>query len=208
MLLATAALTTFACRQGDAAPGTRATEPPPPGMKVATFAGGCFWCMEPPFEKLDGVRSVTSGYTGGRVERPAYNDVSAGTTGHAEAVQIVYDPAKVTYDALLEVFWRNIDPTVKDRQFCDAGTQYRSGIYVHDAEQRKSAERSRAHIEATKTFSAPIVTPIEDASVFYAAEDYHQDFYRKDPGRYRQYRAGCGRDRRLAELWGAAATAH
>ncbi|MCF8033395.1 MAG: peptide-methionine (S)-S-oxide reductase MsrA [Desulfarculaceae bacterium] len=168
---------------------------------VATFAGGCFWCMEPPFDKLEGVVSTTSGYTGGQTENPTYEEVSAGTTGHAEALRVVYDPAKVSYQKLLEVFWRNIDPTVKDRQFCDVGNQYRSAIFYHDAEQKRLADQSRAKLEASGKFDA-IHTEIVPAGPFYPAEDYHQNYYEKNPVRYKYYRWGCGRDKRLDELWG------
>ena len=158
--------------------------------------------MEPPFDKLPGVISTTSGYIGGTKKHPTYEEVSAGATGHTEAVKVVYDPAKVTYEKLLDVFWHNIDPTVKDRQFCDIGTMYRTGIFAVNAEQRKLAESSKAGIEKTKTFKEPIVTPIVDATEFWPAEDYHQDYYRKNPVRYNYYRTGCGRDRRLSQLWG------
>ncbi len=168
---------------------------------VATFAGGCFWCMEPPFDKLDGVVSTTAGYIGGHQENPTYKQVSSGGTGHAEAIQIIYDPAKVTYAELLDVFWRNIDPTAEDRQFCDRGDQYRSGIFYHDDEQRRLAEESKRRLLAAAQVPA-IVTEITAAPTFYPAEDYHQDYYQKNPVRYKMYRAGCGRDRRLAELWG------
>ena len=169
---------------------------------TATFAGGCFWCMEGPFDALDGVISTTSGYTGGAKKDPTYQEVSAGRTGHTEAVQIVYDPAKVTYEKLLDVFWHNIDPTVKDRQFCDAGSQYRSGIFVADDAQKKAADASKVALDKSKPFKAAIVTEITAATTFYAAEDYHQDYYLKNPVRYRFYRQGCGRDARLKELWG------
>lgn len=168
----------------------------------ATFAGGCFWCMEPPFDALPGVISTTSGYIGGHAANPTYEKVSAGITGHTEAVEVLYDPAKVTYEKLLEVFWVNIDPTVKDRQFCDAGTQYRTGIFVHNEAQRKAAEASRAALEKSKPFKAAIVTPVETAGTFYRAEEYHQAYYVKNPVRYKFYRNGCGRDARLKELWG------
>jgi peptide-methionine (S)-S-oxide reductase len=171
----------------------------------ATFAGGCFWCVESDFDKVDGVISTTSGYIGGRVPNPTYQQVSAGGTGHTEAVEIVYDPGKVSYEKLLEVFWVNVDPTVRDRQFCDIGSQYRTGIFVHDEAQRRAAEASKAALEKSKPFKAPIVTPIETATTFYPAEDYHQDYYKKNPIRYRYYRTGCGRDARLRELWGDAA---
>ena len=169
-------------------------------LAKATFAGGCFWCMEPPYDKLDGVVSTTSGYIGGKKAKPTYEEVSAGGTGHAEAVEIVYDPAKVSYQKLLEVFWRNIDPLVKDRQFCDGGTQYRSGIFFHNEEQRRLAEASKAEVQ--KKFKQPVVTEIVAASTFYPAEAYHQDYYEKNPVRYKFYRSGCGRDRRLEQLWG------
>ena len=183
-----------------------ATPPPKsmagPRVAVATFAGGCFWCMEPPFDKLDGVISTISGYTGGTVPSPTYEQVSTGRTGHTEAVQVTYDPSKVSYEKLLDVFWHNIDPTVEDRQFCDVGSQYRSGIFVHDAEQRRLAEASKAGLERSKPFKGAIVTEIADAAAFYPAEEYHQDYYLKNPIRYRFYRGGCGRDARLRELWG------
>lgn len=171
----------------------------------ATFAGGCFWCMEHPFDELPGVVSVTSGYTGGQKKNPTYEEVSAGGTGHAEAVQIVYDPAKVSYRKLLNVFWHNIDPTTKDRQFCDSGNQYRSAIFYHDEEQRRLALQSKAELEKTKTFKESVVTEITQASVFYPAEEYHQHYYKKNPIRYKFYRTSCGRDKRLKELWGSAA---
>jgi peptide-methionine (S)-S-oxide reductase len=174
----------------------------PAGHAVATFAGGCFWCMEPPFDKLPGVVATISGYTGGSKANPRYEEVSSGTTGHAEAVQVVYDPKKITYAQLLDVFWHNIDPTVKDRQFCDGGSQYRTGIFYHDAAQRQAAEASKAALEKSKPFAAPIVTEISMAGAFYPAEDYHQDYYRKNPVRYQIYRSGCGRDARLKQLWG------
>ncbi|HEV2845225.1 MAG TPA: peptide-methionine (S)-S-oxide reductase MsrA [Thermoanaerobaculia bacterium] len=170
-------------------------------LAKATFAGGCFWCMEPPYDKLDGVVSTTSGYTGGQKKKPTYEEVSAGVTGHTEAVEIVYDPAKVSYQKLLDVFWHNIDPLVKDRQFCDAGTQYRSAIFFHNEEQRRLAEATKAEVQ--KRFKQPVVTQIVAASVFYPAEEYHQDYYEKNPVRYKFYRNGCGRDRRLEQLWGA-----
>jgi peptide-methionine (S)-S-oxide reductase len=173
-----------------------------PGTARATFAGGCFWCMEPPYDKLPGVISTTSGYTGGKTVNPTYQEVSAGTTGHAEAVQVVYDPKKITYEKLLEVFWVNIDPTVKDRQFCDGGNQYRTAIFYHDEEQRKAAEASKAALMKSKPFKQDIVTPVVMAGAFYPAEDYHQDYYVKNPVRYKFYRSGCGRDARLKELWG------
>ncbi len=181
------------------AAGAQAAAPP---LAHATFAGGCFWCMQPPFDKLPGVVSTTAGYTGGAKRNPTYEQVSAGSTGHAEAVQVAYDPAKVSYEKLLEVFWHNIDPTVKDRQFCDVGSQYRTVIFYHTEEQKRLAESSRAALERTKPFKEPIVTSIVAAGEFWPAEDYHQDYYKKNPLRYKFYRASCGRDARLRELWG------
>jgi peptide-methionine (S)-S-oxide reductase len=177
----------------------------PAQSQTATFAGGCFWCMEGPFEKLAGVESVTSGYTGGQKKNPTYEEVSSGRTGHAEAVEIRYDPAKVSYQQLLEVFWHNIDPLQPNAQFCDHGSQYRSAIFYHDEAQRAAALASKAALEAGGRFPKPIVTEIVAASLFYPAEEYHQDFYKKNPIRYNTYRMGCGRDRRLKELWGDAA---
>jgi peptide-methionine (S)-S-oxide reductase len=176
------------------------------GGNVATFAGGCFWCMEPPFEALPGVSSVTSGYTGGTRADPTYEEVSSGGTGHAEAVQIVYDPSQVSFEKLLDVFWHNIDPTVAGRQFCDVGSQYRSAIFVHDDAQRKAAEASLAAVQ--KKLGVPVKTEIVAASRFYPAEEYHQDYAEKNPLRYRYYRHGCGRDARLEEIWGKEAPAH
>ena len=169
-------------------------------LAKATFAGGCFWCMEPPFDALDGVVSTTSGYTGGHTANPTYEQVSAGKTGHTEAVEIVYDPRKVTYARLLEVFWRNIDPLTANAQFCDAGSQYRAGIFVHDATQRKLAEASKEAV--AQRLQKPIVTEITAASQFWPAEEYHQDYYKKNPIRYKFYRTSCGRDRRLEAIWG------
>jgi len=172
------------------------------GLAEATFAGGCFWCMEHAYDKLDGVVSTTSGYTGGDVADPTYEQVSAGGTGHAEAVRVVYDPSRVDYETLLQAFWHNVDPTQADGQFCDHGDQYRSAVFYHDEEQKRRAERSRAELEKTKPFAAEIVTEIAPAGPFYEAEAYHQDYYEKNPFRYKFYRWGCGRDDRLAELWG------
>lgn len=175
---------------------------PPAPRATATFAGGCFWCMEPPFDKLPGVISTTAGYTGGNTKNPTYEEVSDGGTGHTEAVQVVYDPAKVTYEKLLYVFWRNIDPLSADKQFCDTGNQYRSSIFVHDAEQKRLAEQSKAQLEKSGKLGGAIVTPIVQAGVFYPAEEYHQDYYQKNPLRYKFYRKSCGRDKRLEKLWG------
>jgi len=170
--------------------------------EVATFAGGCFWCMQPPFDKLDGVISTTVGYAGGEEEDPTYEEVSSGETGHAEAIRIEYDPGRVSYEKLIKVFWRNIDPTVRNRQFCDVGAQYRSAIFYHDESQRAEAERSKMALEGLKKFPDSVVTEIVPAGEFYPAEDYHQDYYRKNPVRYKYYRWGCGRDSRLKDLWG------
>lgn len=166
----------------------------------ATFAGGCFWCMQPPFDKLEGVVRTTVGYTGGHKENPTYEEVSSGSTGHAEAVEILYDPQKVSYERLLEVFWQNIDPTIKDRQFCDVGSQYRTAIFYHDEEQKRLAENSLEKLKQSGRFSQ-IFTEIRPASTFWPAEDYHQFYYQKNPLRYKLYRLGCGRDQRLKELW-------
>ena len=174
-------------------------------LEKATFAGGCFWCMEHPFDEIPGVVSVTPGYTGGQKKNPTYEEVSAGGTGHAESVQVVFDPARVTYEKLLNVFWHNIDPTAKDRQFCDSGHQYRSAIFYHNVEQQRLALQSKALLEKNKTFKEPVVTGIEQATEFYPAEDYHQHYYKKNPIRYKYYRFRCGRDQRLEELWGKAA---
>ena len=171
-------------------------------LTKATFAGGCFWCMEEAFEKIEGVISVVSGYVGGHKANPSYEEVSAGGTGHAEAVEVLYDPAKVSYRELLGVFWHNIDPTVRDRQFCDGGNQYRTAIFYHNDEQQRLAEESKQTIEKSKSFQEPIFTQIALASVFYPAEQYHQDFYKKNPIRYKFYKWNCGRPQRLEELWG------
>ena len=175
---------------------------PTGNFEKATFAGGCFWCMEPPYDKLDGVISTTSGYTGGTKPNPTYEEVSAGGTGHAEAVEILYDPKKISYAELLAVFWPNVDPTTADRQFCDIGKQYRPAIFYHNEEQEKLAKESKVAVEKTKSFADPVVTEITKATEFYPAEEYHQDFYEKNPIRYKFYRLSCGRDNRLEELWG------
>jgi peptide methionine sulfoxide reductase msrA/msrB len=183
-----------------AAQGTSHARPTESSPAVATFAGGCFWCVEEAFEKLPAVLSVTSGYTGGHKRAPTYEEVSAGTTGHAEAVQVRYDPAKITYEQLLYVFWRNIDPFTPNAQFCDAGRQYRSAVFVHDEAQRGAAEVSKRAVE--ERFKGKVVTELEPAGIFYPAEEYHQDYYKKNPLRYRFYKTTCGRARRLRELWG------
>ena len=190
-----------------ALPGAGWGQAPPaagarPATVKATFAGGCFWCMEEAFDKVPGVVATIPGYMGGQLKNPTYEQVSTARTGHAEVVQVEYDPSKVTYAKLLEVFWRNIDPTQKDAQFCDFGPQYRSGIFYHDAEQKRLADASRAALVKSKPFKGEIVTEITKASQFYAAEDYHQDYYRKNPARYKFYKSGCGRESRLKQLWG------
>ena len=174
----------------------------------AVFAGGCFWCVESDFDKVPGVLSTTSGYTGGKTANPTYEQVSSHSTGHAEAVLVEFDPAKVSYERLVEHFWRTIDPTTKDRQFCDSGSPYRSAIFVQDAEQLKLATASRAALEKSKPFKEPVVTEIVMATTFYPAEGYHQDYYLKNPVRYKLYRTGCGRDARLKQLWGEQAATH
>lgn len=171
-------------------------------LRRATFAGGCFWCMEPPYDRLDGVVSTTSGYAGGDVEDPSYEAVASGRTGHRESMQVVYDPDRVSYEELLEVFWRNVDPTDAGGQFCDRGHQYTTAIYYHDAEQRELAEASKRRLQESGRFEEPIVTPVESLEAFWPAEEYHQDFYREHPVRYKVYRFNCGRDRALNELWG------
>ena len=181
------------------------SQPPAGGLAVATFAGGCFWCMEGPFEKLDGVFSVFSGYMGGTTANPTYEQVSRGGTGHAEVVQVTYDPARINYQKLLDVFWVNIDPVDKGGQFCDRGDQYRPEIFVHSDEQRKVAEASKAALDASKKLPWPVVVPVTAAGTFTKAEEYHQKFHIKNPGHYKRYRAGCGRDARLEALWGKAA---
>ena len=170
--------------------------------EIAIFAGGCFWCMEPAFDKLDGVISTTSGYTAGHKKNPTYKEVSAGGSGHTEAMQVVFNPEKISYAELLEVFWKNIDPVAVDRQFCDSGTQYRSGIYYLNTAQEIAAKQSLQQLEKNKPFEGLITTEIVAASTFYPAEDYHQDYYQKNPIRYKFYRYRCGRDQRLEEIWG------
>jgi peptide-methionine (S)-S-oxide reductase len=190
---------------GGAASAAAAEAPPPlptDGTALATFAGGCFWCVEVDFDKVDGVLSTTSGYTGGTVAHPTYQQVSRNRTGHAEVVQVVFDPARVSYERLVAYYWRTIDPTTKDRQFCDVGSPYRTAIYAHDEQQLKVALASRAALEADKPFKEPIVTQIERAGPFYAAEAYHQDYATTNPLRYQYYRKSCGRDARLQQLWG------
>jgi peptide-methionine (S)-S-oxide reductase len=185
-----------------AAPAAAQSAAAPAATARATFAGGCFWCVEADFDKVPGVLSTTSGYMGGTVARPTYEQVSTNKTGHAEVVEIVFDPAKVSYETLLATFWRSIDPTTRDAQFCDVGSPYRSAIFTHDAAQLAAAKRSLAELEKTKPFKDPIVTQIQAADTFWRAEDYHQDYYKKNPVRYGYYRSACGRDARLAQLWG------
>jgi peptide-methionine (S)-S-oxide reductase len=168
--------------------------------KTATFAGGCFWCMEPEFADIPGVSKVASGYTGGHVKNPTYEQVSSGNTGHVEAIEVKYDPAQVSYAKLLDIFWGNIDPLDEFGQFCDKGSQYRAGVFYHDEEQKKLAEESKK--ELARKFSKPVATVIREASEFYPAEDYHQEYYIKSKTRYKMYRMGCGRDNRLEELHG------
>lgn len=171
-------------------------------LDTAVFGGGCFWCMEPPFDRLSGVLSTTSGYTGGTLVNPTYKQVSNGGTGHVEVVRVIYDPARVSYARLLDVFWRNIDPITANRQFCDAGDQYRSAIFFQNEAQRAAAVASKTAIERSRRFNRPIVTEVTAGAQFYAAEEYHQDYYKKNPIRYKFYRGRCGRDDRLKELWG------
>lgn len=168
----------------------------------AYFAGGCFWCMEEAFEKVDGVIAAVSGYMGGTVQNPSYEEVSSGRTGHAESIEVLYDPSKVTYNQLLEAFWRNVDPITPTAQFCDHGTQYRASIFYQNDQEKRFAEESKQAIEQSKRFTQPIVTQIVMASQFYTAEEYHQDFYKKNPIRYKFYKYNCGRAQRLDELWG------
>lgn len=194
----------FALLLGLPALAASQTAKPPAGpasTAVATFGGGCFWCVEEAFDKVPGVLSTTSGYMGGRTRNPTYQQVSAGNTGHNEVVQVTYDPARVTYAQLLEAFWRNIDPTQANGQFCDHGSQYRSEIFVHDDSQRKLAEASKIALQKSKPFAGDIHTLITRAAEFYPAEDYHQDYYRKNPIRYKYYKTSCGREARLKEVW-------
>jgi len=198
----------LACTPASAGPAwaapQQAKEASMGGVKKATFAGGCFWCMEPPFEQLKGVTDVLAGYTGGTKPNPTYEEVSAGRTGHAEAVQVTYDPSTITYEQLLDVFWRNIDPTTSNRQFADHGSQYRTAIFYHDEEQRHAAEASKVKLEASRKFKDhPVVTEIVPAGPFYPAEEYHQDYYKKSESHYKQYREGSGRASFLKKTWGA-----
>jgi peptide-methionine (S)-S-oxide reductase len=191
---------------GIAATSMAQTAAPAPATAKAVFAGGCFWCVESDFDKVPGVLSTVSGYTGGRTANPTYEQVSTKDTGHAEVVEIVFDPNKVSYSQLVEHFWRTIDPTTKDQQFCDRGNPYRSAIFALNAEQLKVAQSSKAALEKSKPFKEPVVTEVVLATTFYPAEDYHQDYYLKNPVRYKYYRTSCGRDARLQQLWGKPAT--
>lgn len=194
--LALAGLTTFALA------AETSPRQVPKNAEIATFAGGCFWCVEKDFDHVPGVLRTTSGYTGGDTKDPTYQQVSRGGTGHFEAVEITFDPAKVTYAALLEVFWRSVDPTDGGGQFCDRGQSYETAVFTHSAEQHRQALASKQALEKSGVLGAAIVTPIASAGSFYPAEDYHQNYYQKNPGRYRIYRFSCGRDRRVESLWG------
>lgn len=193
--LTLAAVFMFMGASADTAEETQAT------TASAIFAGGCFWCMEPPYDTIDGVISTTSGYIGGMQRNPSYERVSSGRTGHTEAVEVVYDPSKVTYQELLDIFWVNIDPFAKNRQFCDRGAQYRSGIFYLNEEQQTLATASKEAVQAQ--FEQQVVTEVTAATEFWPAEDYHQDYYMKNPLRYKYYRFSCGRDQRLEEIWGS-----
>jgi peptide-methionine (S)-S-oxide reductase len=204
----------FGCSRGKEAGSAMAAAAQPAGTPAAagsvgaaatataTFAGGCFWCMQPAYDRVPGVVATTVGYTGGHLPNPTYEQVSSGGTGHRESIEVVYDPAKVTYEQLLTVFWHNVDPTDNSGQFCDHGEQYRSAIFYHDEAQRRAAEASKQAIEASGRIKAPIVTDIVPASTFYPAEEYHQKYYVKSALQYKFYRFSCGRDRRLSQLWG------
>ena len=205
LILGAAALLSLGAAAAWPQEATRQAGPPEAGLAVATFAGGCFWCMEPPFDKLDGVVSTTSGYTGGTKAGATYRQVTAGGTGHKEAVRVVYDPTRIGYAALLDVYWHNIDPVDAKGQFCDKGESYRPVIFVADATQTRLAEASLAAMAASGRFDEPLAVSIEPAREFWIAEDYHQDFYEKNPVRYKFYRWNCGRDARLQAVWGAAA---
>ncbi len=184
------------------APGDDSTAAVPKGEAVATFAGGCFWCVESDFDKVPGVVRTISGYTGGLLKDPTYKRVSAGGTGHREAVQIFYDSNRVSYEKLLDIFWRSVDPTDAGGQFCDRGQSYQTAIFANSPAQRRLAEASKQKLNKSGVLQKPIVTPIETAGVFYPAEDYHQDYYKKNPLRYKFYRYSCGRDARVVEVWG------
>ena len=201
-LLVLFSLVAFHCNGRRGEPMKTENTAPIENSEKATFAGGCFWCMEHPFEKIDGVYKVISGYIGGQKANPTYEEVCSDTSGHYEAVEITYDPKKVSYSRLLEVFWRQIDPTDPKGQFADKGSQYKSAIFYHSPEQKKEAQKSMKQLEDSKKFSKSIVTKIIEASTFYHAEDYHQDYYLKNPGRYLMYRRGSGREQFLKTIWG------
>lgn len=193
-----------ACARSDGSEAPAAMQKPQPSdSAVAIFAGGCFWCMEPPYDKLPGVIETTSGYIGGHVADPSYEAVSAGGTGHAEAVKVTYDPDRIDYAKLLEVFWHNIDPVAVDRQFCDVGEQYRSAVFYVNEKQQQLALESKRRLAASGRFDEPIATEIVPATTFYPAEEYHQNYYKENPLRYKFYRYRCGRDARLEEIWGS-----
>jgi peptide-methionine (S)-S-oxide reductase len=192
---------------GAASPGDDRLAPAPipvpsDSQRVATFAGGCFWSMQKAFDGVPGVASTTAGFAGGTKAKPSYEQVSEGGTGHAESVQLIYDPGKISYERLLDIYWHHIDPLTLNSAFCDHGAQYRSIIFYHDAEQRRLAEASKRALDQSHRFSSPIVTAVQPATPFYPAEEYHQQFYKKNPARYEAYRIGCGRDQRIRELWG------
>lgn len=214
LLLSTALLSCSSAEPSASAPAESASETAQlisaddSQLAEAVFAGGCFWCMEKPYDQLPGVVSTISGYTGGEVENPSYQQVSAGTTGHVEALQVRYDPEQISYEELLPVFWHNIDPVDDQGQFCDKGSQYRSAIFYQNEEQRQLAEASKRSLKASNKFDQPIATDLLPASEFYPAEDYHQNYYQTHPVRYKVYRFGCGRDQRLSELWGDEAPVH
>ena len=205
MIAGASALALFAMSAPMQAQTTALPDAPPAGQAFATFATGCFWCTEYDFDKVKGVVSTTSGYLNGKVKNPSYQQVSAGVTGHVEAVRVVYDPAVVSYERLLHVFWRTHDPHNGGWQFCDRGDQYRPAVLTHNEEQRRLALASKEAVEKSGVLKAKIATTIEPAQTFYAAEDYHQDYYQKNPARYKYYRFSCGRDARVREVWGAEA---
>ena len=201
-LIPFATLFAVACSGGSEAQSQQQSAAPGAPLRTATFGGGCFWCVEEAFDKAPGVVSTTSGYTGGRVANPTYEQVSSGGTGHVEVVQVAYDPSRISYQQLLNVFWRNVDPLTPNQQFCDQGPQYRSAIFAEDAEQLRLAQASKQALEKSGRFKQPIVTEVVPASQFYPAEEYHQDYYTKNPLRYKFYKTSCGREQRLRQVWG------
>jgi peptide-methionine (S)-S-oxide reductase len=202
MLRITALVTGLAAALGLGSPATSLATAPAPLPEVAIFAGGCFWSVQKAFDGLPGVVGTAVGYAGGRTKNPTYKEVGTGRTGHAESVRVTYDPARISYDSLLSVYWRHIDPTTPNRAFCDRGPQYRSIIFYGSAEQKRAAEASKSALDQSGRFSKPVVTTVEPATPFYPAEEYHQQYYKKNPAHYEAYRVGCGRDARLKELWG------